>query len=296
MVLAMGSFVINDTCIKLIGTALPVGELVAVRGALAACFIAVICASQGVLSQAPAMFSRIVSARALLDLVGTLFFIAALMHMEIANLTAILQAVPLAVAVFSVVFLKERIGWRRSLAIAAGFIGVLMIVRPAPQTFSIYEGLALSIVLALAVRDIITRRIPARVPTLIIALANALYVTAGGALLGLYQGFIQPEPWHIVLLVVSALFLGTGYMFMVATLRIGDLSATAPYRYTIVLFAIISGVVVFGEYPDGYAYLGMGLIVAAGIYAAHREARLRAIARTGSVKATMDAPANKKVI
>ncbi len=280
MVLAMGSFVINDTCIKLIGTALPIGELVAVRGALAAIFIAAICASQGVLSQAPAMFSRIVSIRALLDLVGTLLFIAALMHMEIANLTAILQAVPLAVAVFSVIFLKERLGWRRSLAIVAGFIGVLLIVKPAPQSFSIYEAMALTIVFSLAIRDIITRRIPARIPTLIIALANALYVTAGGILLALVQGVVRPEPWHLALLVVSAFFLGIGYMFMVATLRIGDLSATAPYRYTIVLFAIVSGVVVFGEFPDRYAYLGMALIVAAGLYAAHREAKLRHISRT----------------
>ncbi len=275
MVLAMGSFVINDTCIKLIGTALPIGELVAVRGALAAIFIAAICATQGVLSQAPAMFSRIVSIRALLDLVGTLLFITALMHMKIANLTAILQAVPLAVAVFSVIFLKERLGWRRSLAIAVGFIGVLLIVKPAPQSFSIYEAMALTIVFSLAIRDIITRRIPARIPTLIIALANALYVTAGGILLALVQGVVRPEPWHLALLVVSAFFLGIGYMFMVATLRIGDLSATAPYRYTIVLFAIVSGVVVFGEFPDRYAYLGMALIVAAGLYAAHREAKLR---------------------
>lgn len=275
MVLAMGSFVINDTCIKLIGTLLPVGELVAVRGALAACFIAAICASQGVLAHAPLMFSRIVSIRALLDLLGTLLFITALMHMEIANLTAILQAVPLAVAVFSVVFLKEKIGWRRSVAIAAGFIGVLLIVKPAPQTFSLYEALALAIVFSLAIRDIITRRIPARIPTLIIALANALFVTAGGIVLAFAEGFVWPEPWQFGLLVVSAFFLGIGYMFMVATLRLGDLSATAPYRYTIVLFAIVSGIAVFGEFPDSYAYLGMGLIVAAGLYAAHREAKLR---------------------
>ena len=275
MVLAMASFVTNDSFVKLIGTSLPVGEIVAIRGALAACFIAVMCAWQGVLAEAPLMFGRSVAIRALLDLVGTLLFITALMHMEIANLTAILQAVPLAVAVFSVVFLKEKIGWRRSLAILLGFIGVMLIVRPAPQTFSVYEALALTIVFSLAIRDIITRGIPARVPTLIIALANALFVTVGGIVLGLFEDFVPPQTWQLAYLVIASLFLGVGYVFMVATLRIGDLSATAPFRYTIVLFAILSGVMVFGEFPDAYAYSGMALIVATGLYAAHREAKLK---------------------
>ena len=67
---------------------------------------------------------------------------------------------------------------------------------------------------------------------------------------------------------------------MVATLRIGDLSATAPFRYSILIFAIISGVAVFQEIPDGIAVLGMILIVATGLYAAHRESVVKGIAKT----------------
>jgi drug/metabolite transporter (DMT)-like permease len=191
-----------------------------------------------------------------------------------------MQAVPLAVTVLSVVFLKEKVGVRRTAAILIGFIGVLLIVKPAPRSFTIYEVFALTIVLSLAARDIITRRIPAKVPTLIVALANAVFVTVGGILLGLTQDFIVPEIWQIGLLACAAVFLGTGYMFMVATLRLGELSATAPYRYSIVLFAIVSGITVFGEYPDALAYAGMVLVVATGLYAAHREARLKEMSRT----------------
>ena len=222
------------------------------------------------------MFSRIVSARALLDLVGTLLFITALMHMEIANLTAILQAVPLAVAVFSVIFLKERSAGGAARR-CRGFIGVLLIVKPAPQTFSIYEALALSIVLALAIRDIITRRIPARVPTLIIALANALFVTAGGLVLVPVRG-LRPAAslapgaiWSHQPRCSSASAICSWWRRCASAIS----RPPPPIRYTIVLFAIVSGVVVFGEFPDCYAYLGMALIVAAGIYAAHREAKLR---------------------
>ena len=133
------------------------------------------------------------------------------------------------------------------------------------------------IVIAVALRDIVTRHIPLRVPTLIIALANATFVTAGGAVLALFQDFVMPQAWQFAYLGAAAIFLGTGYMFMVATLRLGDLSATAPFRYSIMLFAIISGVLVFGEYPDWLASAGMVLIAATGLYAAHRESRIKDI-------------------
>ena len=280
MVLAMGSFVANDTMVKLVGTSLPVGEIIALRGIMAALFIAAICASQGVLASLPQLRNKSVLARASLDLVATILFITALMHMEIANLTAVLQAVPLAVALLSVLFLGEKVGWRRASAIVLGFIGVLLIVKPAPQTLTLYDFFALLVVVAVAVRDLVTRRIPARVPTLIVALANAVFVTLGGAMLLLFEGYVMPQGWQIAYLAVAAVFLASGYMFMVATLRLGELSATAPFRYTIMIFAIMSGILVFSEFPDVLAITGMVLIVATGLYAAHREARLKDISQT----------------
>ena len=280
MVLAMGSFVVNDTCVKIVGTALPVGELVAIRGLMSILVIALIAARQGVLTQIGRIASRPVFIRATLDLIATLLFITALMHMQIANLTAIMQAVPLAVAVLSAIFLGERVGWRRTTAIIAGFIGVLLIVRPSPQSFTAFDVMALLIVFAVAIRDLVTRRIPVKVPTLIVALTNASFVTAGGAALGLFQDFVMPQAWQVMILAVAAVFLASGYMFMVTMLRLGELSATAPFRYSIMVFAIISGVAVFKEFPDGITAIGMVLIVAAGLYAAHREWLLRNISRT----------------
>ena len=282
MVLAMGSFVVNDTFVKLVGTSLPVGELVAVRGSMSVLLIALIGARQGILSGMPQIASRMVLGRALLDLIATLLFVSALMHMHIANLTAVMQAVPLAVAMLSVAFLGETIGWRRTLAISLGFIGVLFIVKPDPRAFSLYEALALAIVFAVAMRDLVTRRIPASIPTLIVALANAGFVTAGGVALGLTQGFVTPQVWQVGYLAIAAVFLASGYMFMVATLRLGELTATAPFRYSIMVFAIISGILVFHELPDLLAIAGMVLIVATGLYAAHREARLKDISRMQS--------------
>lgn len=282
MVAAMAAFVCNDTCVKLLNGELPVGELVAIRGAFATVFIFTVCWQQGVLESSRAILSNMVFWRANLDMVSTLLFITALMHMPIANLTSILQVVPLVVIAFAAMFLRESVGWRRTLAVIAGFVGVAFIVKPSVSSFTIYDGFALAIVLALAVRDIITRRIPAHVPSLIIALANAGFVTLGGLALMGWQGYETPALWHLGFLAVSALFLATGYFFMVKTLRTGDIAGTAPFRYTNVLFAIVSGIAVFGEFPDALAITGMALIVASGLYAIHREAMLKRNARMRS--------------
>lgn len=271
MVLAMASFVTNDTFIKLLAGSVPVGEVIVVRGIIAALVIAALCVWQGTLSSTHYIWDKAVMSRAAFDIAGTMMFVTALMHMPIGNLTSINQAAPLVVIVFAAIFLKEEVGWRRIAAVIAGLAGVAFIVKPAPSTFTIYEGLALLIVLSLAVRDIITRRIAARVPSLVVALANAIYVTAGGAILMLFEEPVVLETKEIAFLSISALFLASGYMFMVMTLRIGNISETAPYRYVIVLFSVFSGAAVFGEIPDGWAVFGMLLVVASGLYAIHRE-------------------------
>lgn len=285
MVAASAAFVTNDTCVKLLAGQLPVGEIVAIRGAFASILIGLICWRQGVLQHVRGIASKHVLSRAALDLIGTLAFITALMHMPIANLTSIMQAVPLVVLGLAAVWLKERVGWRRTSAVLVGLLGVILIVKPAPSTFNVYEGIAVSIVVALAIRDIVTRRIPRHIPSLVVAFANAFFVTLGGIGLALAQDWVQPEPWHILMLAGSALFLAVGYMCMVVTLRLAELSATAPFRYSIVLFSLLSGVVVFNEIPDVWAFAGMALIVGSGLYAIHREARLRNTARTQSPSA-----------
>ncbi len=274
MVIAMACFILNDSCIKTIGTTLPLGQIITIRGVLSVLVVAMICAHQGVLGSVPLLFTPKVLARSLLDVAGTFLFLTALMHMPIANLTAILQSVPLAVVLVSVIFLKEKVGLRRTAAIVAGFVGLLLIVRPTLSTFTIYEVLALGIVFVLAFRDLITKRIPDHIPTFIIALANAGFVALGGLAYGLYQGFQSVALWQFGLLSAAATLLATGYVFMVSTLRVGDLSGTAAFRYSNVLFAIILGMVFFGEFPDTISYAGMALIIAAGLYAAHREAKL----------------------
>jgi drug/metabolite transporter (DMT)-like permease len=272
MIFTTACFVAGDTCLKLIGTTLPLGEVIALIGVLSTIFLSVICWYQGVIKDVPLMFSRRVLLRSFMDMLGSFMFVAALTHMPFANLSAIMQSVPLCVVVIAVIFLGEKAGFARVAAVIAGFIGVMLVVKPSLQTFSVYELLALLTVVVVAVRDLVTKNIPASVPLMIIALGNAVLVTVAGCIYGLSQGFQSVVGWQFGLLLAAGLLITMGYILIVLTVRLGELSATAPFRYTEVVFAIIAGIVVFNEYPDVLSYVGMALIISAGVYAAHREA------------------------
>jgi drug/metabolite transporter (DMT)-like permease len=276
MAIAMAAFVSNDTLVKLLASELPVGTLVFIRGAFASVILLAATAVSGNLEKLPLIFSRDVTLRAGTDVISTLLFITALVHMPIGNLTAIVQAAPLVVTALAVIFLKERVGWRRTAAIIAGFTGVVLITKPAGGSFDGYSLLPLIVVGSVAVRDIITRRIPAKVPVLIVALANSIMVTAGAFVLALFEGGLEmPTIAQALILGAAGVFLSLGYLFMVNTLRYTDISASASIRFSVVLWGLLSGFLVFGERPDGLAMAGIGLIVGSGIYTLHREAKLK---------------------
>ncbi|MGE0242276.1 MAG: DMT family transporter [Parvibaculaceae bacterium] len=271
MILAMASFTAGDTMTKLMAGEVPVGQIIFVRGIVATILTAILAARS--LAQAALVFQKGVLVRSLSDVAGTMFFITALMHMPIANLNAVMQAVPLLVIGFAALFLGETVGWRRTLAIVVGLTGVILVVKPSPTSFTIYDGLSLGLVVAIALRDIFTRRLNFDVPTMIIVFANAVFVMLSGLLLYPFEDWVALESRHLVLLGLGGLFLAFGYVCMVSTVRMGDISATAIYRYSVVLFALLSGMLVFGEFPDEWALAGITLIVGSGIYALLREMR-----------------------
>jgi drug/metabolite transporter (DMT)-like permease len=277
MILAMASFTAGDTMTKLMAGEVPVGQIIFFRGVVATTLTAFI--ARKVLAQAILALRKGVVVRSLSDVAGTIFFITALMHIPIANLTAVMQAVPLLVIAFAALFLGERVGWRRILAIMVGLTGVLFIVKPSPASFTIYDGLSLGLIVAVALRDIFTRRLNFDVPTMIIVLANAVFVMLSGLVLYPFEDWVALAPRHLLLISCGGIFLSLGYVCMVSTIRMGDISATAIYRYSVVLFALLSGMLVFGEFPDRWAVIGIALIVASGIYALLRE--MRRTARAG---------------
>lgn len=276
MAIAMASFVSNDTLMKLLSPELAVGTLIFWRGVFASFILFVTLSLGRALPHLAMAASPKVLLRSLTDGIATILFMAALVHMPIANLTSINHAAPLVVTALAAIFLKEQVGWRRSSAILVGFLGVLFIAQPSSGGFDRYALMGLGVVVGVALRDIVTRRIPSSVPAPVVAFANSLLVTVAALALALIEGGLEmPRGHQLVYLIAASMFLSLGYLFMVQTLRYADVSASAPIRFSGVLWALLSGILVFGEIPGGLALAGIVLIVGSGLYTLHREAKLK---------------------
>ena len=196
--------------------------------------------------------------------------------MPIANASAILQSLPLAVTLAAALFLGERVGWLRYLAIGIGFVGVLIIVRPGSDGFNAYALAAIAAVGFIALRDLSTRQLaprpagdrhrlrdlgradrgggPCRRPRGVAA-ADARPRRAAGGGRGLPDHRLRPG---------------------VTAMRLGEIGFVQPFRYTLLIWAMLYGLALFGEAPDPWMLPGSAIVVATGFFTLHRERRLAA--------------------
>jgi len=274
---SMAAFTVNDTLVKAAGQDLPLFQLVAMRGVFATGLVFLLARHLGALH---IRFSRhdrfLVVARSLSELLATFFFLTALMHMPLANVTAVLQALPLTVTLGAAVFFAEPIGWRRILAIAMGFAGMLLIVRPGPDGFSLYALYALVAVACVTARDLITRRMSPEVPSMVVTLATSLTITLAAAVASVFQGWVPVAAPTGLLIGSAAIFVLLGYLFSVMVMRVGAVGFVAPFRYTSLIWALVLGWAVFGNWPDRLTMLGAVLVVGAGLFTLFRERSLQA--------------------
>lgn len=274
MVASMFCFNTNDMLIKLVAADLPTGQIVFLRGILATGLIAALAWWRGELRPPVAGARGMFAWRTASDAVSTVMFLTALFHMSLATATAILQSLPIVMTVISAVFLGEVVRWRRWAAVLVGFAGVLMIIQPGTEGFNAYSLLALASLGFITLRDVSTRYIPRSVPTLTISLFGSLAVMLAGGALSATEEWAPVEPRHWLLMSGAACFLIGGYVFIVQAMRSGDLSTVAPFRYTIILVALLYSYLVFGEVPNLLALTGIALVVASGVYVFHREGQL----------------------
>ena len=241
------------------------------RGAVITVSITVLASRTAAFSGWRRHMSPAIAIRVIAEVIGALAFLNALIRLPIANVTVILQVVPLAVALGAAMFLGETVGWRRYLAIGGGFVGVVIIVRPDAGGFTVFTGLALVAVLMMTIRDLATRRLAPEFPSVLVAFLTAISISATGLVISIVDGWSPIEPASLALVGGAAAFLSVGYLFSIKTVRVGDLSVAAPIRYTILLWAIILGILVFSEVPDAFTLAGSGLIILSGLYSVARE-------------------------
>lgn len=271
ILVAMAGFVINDTFVKLASADLSTPQIMAIRGVMAALLLFALAAARGALRPLPVILHRTVLIRTGADIAATITYILALPRLPIANASAIFQALPLMVTIGAALFLGQPVGWRRWTAIGTGFLGVLIIVRPGAGEFSVYSLAVVASVVLCAVRDLATSRMPPAIPSMLVSAATALAVSVTGLLLLPFWTWSVPEPRHYGLLACSAVAVAVGYVCIVEAMRVGEISLVAPLRYSLLLYALVIGVVVFGEELDAFMLLGSAIVVASGSYSFYRE-------------------------
>lgn len=272
MVGAMAAFTLNDTLIKAIGEDLPLSQILVIRGSLASLLIFGLARYQGSLHlKLQRQDWLLVALRCLAEAGATFFFLTALMRMPIANITAVLQMLPLTVTLGAALLFQEPVGWRRFLAILAGFCGMLLIVRPGPSGFDAASVYALAAVGCVTIRDLATRRMSARVPSMLVTLMASLSVLGFGVIYSFWQSWEPVSAGQFGMLAGAACFIFGGYLCSVMTMRVGDVAVVSPFRYTGLLWALLLGWAVFGDWPDGVTLLGGAMVVAAGLFTLYRE-------------------------
>ncbi len=265
-------FSANDAGTKFAAQFLPVSEIVALRGIFALLVAVLVVAWRREIFALPAIRNPYLMLRALIEAIVGILAIYTLSKMPMANYTAIIMVQPFIITAIGAIWLGEDVGWRRWSAITAGFLGMLLVMKPATADFQMVSLLALVIAVMSIARDLLIRKIHADVPTTVISLSTALLAVPVGLIGAAVEPWSVPDPMSVTVIFIAAAFLFGAFLLTVVAFRGTDVSVVSPFRYSIVVFSTFFGLSIFHEVPDTLSLIGIAIIVAAGLYLLHREA------------------------
>lgn len=274
MLLAMASFAIGDSILKFISSEMPLGQILFTRGLFAITALFLLAWKLDKLRPMSIVFKAPFMLRIIGEVCATYFFFTALFQIPFANAAAIMQALPLTVTLAAAYFLNEPIGWRRVIAILVGLFGVFLIIQPGLEGFNVYSLFCLMSVLACTLRDVSTRRLDKDTPTLFVTLITVIVVAIGGGLLGFTEDWVTSTSYTSSILAIASIFLITGFIGIVSSMRVGEVAIVTPFRYSVLIFAILIGVIFFDEIPNSLTILGSTIVVGSGIYTIYREQKI----------------------
>jgi drug/metabolite transporter (DMT)-like permease len=276
---SMAVFVVGDTIVKFLGHSFPPNEIIFLRSAAIAVALGMIMLVRGPRPTIKGILAPPILMRCLFDCVNILCFTAAVLHMHIADLYALLLMSPLLMTVLAALFFREPVGYRRWLAVTVGFGGVLMIVKPDPSGLNQWALLGFLSALGGAVRETVTQRINPDTPTIEVTFYSTIFAAAGTLIFGWSESWSSLSQTQYLMLLVQAVTWLIGTFLLIQACRLAPLSIVASFRYTLLIWGGLAGYIVFGEIPDAFSLIGAGLIVISGLYTFHREAvRQRVIA------------------
>ena len=274
MLMAMFAYALNDAFVKATAHALPAGQVLAVRGVFATvCVLFVMQARRQPTWQGLA-FHPLLALRCGLEITTALSSVLALTRAPLATVTAIMMSAPLIVGIVS-----SALGWeswqpRRLVLTLIGLAGVLAIVQPWSCSIATGSdtgiGFAAICALSLAARDLVTRRLPSAIPSSSVTMLITAAVCAAGFLVGLSEQWPPLRASSAGLLLLAAVATAAGNHALLAACRNTDLSVVAPFRYSMVLWSMLLGMLFWNEWPTDSAVLGIALAATAGILASRR--------------------------
>ena len=272
MIISMASFAVGDTFVKISGAFLSPAQIMFFLIAGGLIIFTMIAKFKGENLLDSRAFSPVLLIRYLAEMVGLVAMIIGLTKIPLSVVGTVTQASPILVAAGAVLFFKENVSWRRWSSIVIGFIGVVLVIQPGSQNLDYAVIWAVVALVAFSIRDLVTRLTPPDIPSASIATFTmiAAFPFTAGWVFFVGEKFFPPEvDWVIV---ASMIILGSfGYLLLITSLRLGELSAIMPFRYSRIVFLLILGALVFGERPTASMLVGAALILISGVYIMWRE-------------------------
>lgn len=266
MVMAMGTLVTSDSCVKLALADAPLFQLMLIRGLVAVTLCLSFIIAKGQTAQLPSVFNIWLLARGLLETVANVSFTMALAYVAIADLTAIAQTCPLLVLLGAWMFRGERIGATRLVLILLGITGALMVAQPGTGAVSLLAGLGFVTAVAAALRDLLTPNVPRDTSPFIAALTVLLCLTVTGAAGMLaFEEAVMPDKRILVLMALAGALSMAGHLLLYTAYQLGKAQTVAPFMYSLTIWAVLAGLLVFREVPNPLAIAGMALVALAGL-------------------------------
>lgn len=272
MIVSMFAFAATDTLIKLVSGAVTPAQTIFFLTTGGFIVFASLATYQGDGIWTKRAISKVLIIRYIAEIIGLISMVLALSLIDLSTIGAIIQSVPLLVTFGAVLWLGERVSWRRWTSIIIGFIGVLLIIQPGADAFEPAVLLAFIAAIALSVRDLTTRVTPPDMSSASLACFTMMATIPVPIVWMMINGesFIPPSE-HLFTLIAMVMLGAFGYLLIIASVRAAEVSVVSPYRYSRLIFLMGFGVFLFDEKPGFWVLLGAALIVASGIYMMWRE-------------------------
>ena len=269
MLLGVFLFCINDAVGKWLVATYSVGQFLLIRSASTLILLTPFIWRAGRVAFAAAPRPRLQLLRIVLSVLEVALFFWAVVHLPLADAITFYLAGPIYVTALSAMLLNERVGWRRWIAVLLGFLGVLIALRPSAATLTLPALIALGGSVCFALLMIVTRMLRDTHDTVL--MSSQMFGTFAFGAVAAPLSWVTPSLYDLMFLC------GFGAVSVVAlfsinrSLKLAPASVVVPYQYTMLVWAILLGYIVFGDVPDRFMLLGSAIIVAAGLYIFHRE-------------------------